>query len=174
MLPAERRDLCHACRSFPGFARRRRAHFRRAARTAHRRRRRRRSHPALGRAPDECQTFNAASEPLTDPLTGTQITSIEWMAEDALPFPFCLSGFTDEEHGAQYRDDLEHRPRQHRARRPRPDHCRRIARRSAARRKSCFRPMPARTAATVRRRSSPGRVSGRRLQEQTADPVVAL
>ena len=52
------------------------------------------------------QTFNAASEPLTDPLTGTQITNIEWKAEDALPFPFCLSGFTDEEHGAQFRDDL--------------------------------------------------------------------
>ena len=51
-------------------------------------------------------TFDAASEPLTDPLTGTQITNIEWMAEDALPFPFCLSGFTDEEHGAQFRDDL--------------------------------------------------------------------
>jgi hypothetical protein len=52
------------------------------------------------------QTFNAASEPLIDPLTGTQITNIEWMTEDALPFPFCLSGFTDEEHGAQFRDDL--------------------------------------------------------------------
>ena len=52
------------------------------------------------------QTFDAAREPLTDPLTGTQITNIEWMAEDALPFPFCLSGFTDEEHGAQFRDDL--------------------------------------------------------------------
>ena len=52
------------------------------------------------------QTFNANNQPLTDPLTGTQITNIEWMAEDALPFPFCLSGFTDEEHGAQFRDDL--------------------------------------------------------------------
>ena len=52
------------------------------------------------------QTFDAASQPLTDPLTGTQITNIEWMAEDALPFPFCLSGLTDEEHGAQFRDDL--------------------------------------------------------------------
>ena len=52
------------------------------------------------------QAFDAASEPLTDPLTGTQITNIEWMTEDALPFPFCLSGFTDEEHGAQFRDDL--------------------------------------------------------------------
>jgi len=52
------------------------------------------------------QSFNASNQPLTDPLTGTQITNIEWMAEDALPFPFCLSGFTDEEHGAQFRDDL--------------------------------------------------------------------
>ena len=52
------------------------------------------------------QSFNATNQPLTDPLTSTQITNIEWMAEDALPFPFCLSGFTDEEHGAQFRDDL--------------------------------------------------------------------
>ncbi len=52
------------------------------------------------------QTFDATSQPLTDPLTSTQITNIQWMAEDALPFPFCLSGFTDEEHGAQFRDDL--------------------------------------------------------------------
>jgi Baseplate J-like protein len=52
------------------------------------------------------QAFNAASNPLTDPLTGTEITNITWMPEDALPFPFCLSGFTDEEHGAQFRDDL--------------------------------------------------------------------
>ena len=52
------------------------------------------------------QAFNAASNPLTDPLTGTEITNITWLPEDALPFPFCLSGFTDEEHGAQFRDDL--------------------------------------------------------------------
>jgi hypothetical protein len=52
------------------------------------------------------QPFNAKNEPLTDPLTNTQVTNIEWMAEDALPFSFCLSGFTDEEHGAQFRDDL--------------------------------------------------------------------
>jgi hypothetical protein len=51
-------------------------------------------------------TFGNGGQPLTDPLTGTEITEIEWMAEDALPFPFCLSGFTDEEHGDQYRDDL--------------------------------------------------------------------
>ena len=28
------------------------------------------------------------------------------MPEDALPFPFCLSGFTDETHGSEYKDDL--------------------------------------------------------------------
>jgi hypothetical protein len=52
------------------------------------------------------QAFNTKNESLTDPLTNIQITNIEWMAEDALPFSFCLSGFTDEEHGAQFRDDL--------------------------------------------------------------------
>ena len=52
------------------------------------------------------QTFDAGGDPLTDPVTTDQITNIKWMAEDALPFPFCLSGFTDEEHGAQYHDDL--------------------------------------------------------------------
>ena len=52
------------------------------------------------------QAFDAASQALTDPLTGDQITNIEWMTDDALPFPFCLSGFTDEEHGAEFRDNL--------------------------------------------------------------------
>ena len=51
------------------------------------------------------------NSPLIDPLTAaenppTEITQIEWMPEDALPFPFCLSGFTDEEHGSEYFDDL--------------------------------------------------------------------
>lgn len=46
------------------------------------------------------------NSPLTDPLTAAEITGIEWMAEDALPFPFCISGFADEEHGSQYFDDL--------------------------------------------------------------------
>jgi Baseplate J-like protein len=47
-----------------------------------------------------------AAAAVTDPLTNELIVEIEWMPEDALPFPFCLSGFTDEEHGAQFRDDL--------------------------------------------------------------------
>jgi hypothetical protein len=47
-----------------------------------------------------------ATAPVTDLLTNQLIVEIEWMPEDALPFPFCLSGFTDEEHGAQFHDDL--------------------------------------------------------------------
>ena len=42
---------------------------------------------------------------VNDILTGEAIVEIEWMPEDALPFPFCLSGFTDEE-PSQYNDDL--------------------------------------------------------------------
>ena len=37
-------------------------------------------------------------EPLTDPLTGEEITQIAWDAMDALPFPFCVSSITDPEH----------------------------------------------------------------------------
>ena len=52
------------------------------------------------------RAFDENDQPLTDPLTGTEVTAIEWMPEDALPFPFCLSGFTDEAHGSQFRNDL--------------------------------------------------------------------
>src|SRR4051794_11752618 len=52
------------------------------------------------------RAFDDAAAPLTDPLTSAEITSVEWMQEDALPFPFCLSGFTDPEHGAKFLDDL--------------------------------------------------------------------
>lgn len=38
--------------------------------------------------------------PLTDPVTGDQITEIVWDAEDALPFPLCLSSIADEALGA--------------------------------------------------------------------------
>jgi baseplate J-like protein len=37
--------------------------------------------------------------PLTDPLTGTEITEIAWAAADALSFPLCISSQTDQEHG---------------------------------------------------------------------------
>ena len=38
---------------------------------------------AIAKAPDD--------SPLTDPVTGDEITEIVWDDEDALPFPFCLS-----------------------------------------------------------------------------------
>jgi len=37
----------------------------------------------------------------TDPLTGEAITEIAWGAEDALPFPLCISSVTDEQHGSE-------------------------------------------------------------------------
>jgi hypothetical protein len=37
--------------------------------------------------------------PRTDPLTNDEITEIVWTAEDALPFPLCISSVTDEAHG---------------------------------------------------------------------------
>ncbi len=38
---------------------------------------------------------------LTDPVTGTQVTGIEWDAADALPFAICISSTTDAEHGSR-------------------------------------------------------------------------
>ncbi len=40
------------------------------------------------------------SDPLTDPLDGSEVTEIAWHADDALPFPLCLSAETDASHGA--------------------------------------------------------------------------
>jgi hypothetical protein len=42
----------------------------------------------------ECGTENE----LKDPLYGKSITEIQWHADDALPFPVCVSSVTDEEH----------------------------------------------------------------------------
>jgi len=39
--------------------------------------------------------------PLVDPLTNTKITRIAWAADDALPFPICISSTTDATHGAR-------------------------------------------------------------------------
>lgn len=44
--------------------------------------------------------------PLTDPLTGDEITEIGWAAEDGLPFPLCISSLTDEAHGEVYLDNV--------------------------------------------------------------------
>lgn len=34
------------------------------------------------------------------------VTEVEWHAEDALPFPLCVSAKTDEEHGGEYVEDV--------------------------------------------------------------------
>ncbi len=52
------------------------------------------------------QADDGAGGALVDPLSGAAITQIEWRSEDALPFSFCLSGFSDELHGATFYDDL--------------------------------------------------------------------
>ena len=44
--------------------------------------------------------------PLTDPLTGTQITEISWADEDALSFALCISAVTDEDHGSVFVDGI--------------------------------------------------------------------
>lgn len=41
-----------------------------------------------------------------DLLYSARITGIEWHAEDALPFPLCVSAKTDEEHGEEYVEDV--------------------------------------------------------------------
>jgi hypothetical protein len=41
-------------------------------------------------------------EAVTDPLNGTDLVEIAWDEADALPFPLCISGRTDDAHGAQY------------------------------------------------------------------------
>jgi len=46
------------------------------------------------------------TDPLTDPLDGTEITEIAWLAEDALPFALCLSSETDEAHGSALIEDV--------------------------------------------------------------------
>jgi hypothetical protein len=45
-------------------------------------------------------------DPLTDPVTNEEITEIAWHAEDALPFPLCISSATDTEHGNEYIEDV--------------------------------------------------------------------
>ncbi len=51
------------------------------------------------------QAFDGAT-PLTDPLTEEAITEIEWPADDAPPFPVCVSAITEEDHGAHLVEDV--------------------------------------------------------------------
>ena len=52
------------------------------------------------------ESQDSAGQPLTDPLTTQPITEIYWSAEDALPFPLCISAETDSLHGNQLIDDV--------------------------------------------------------------------
>jgi hypothetical protein len=47
-----------------------------------------------------------AAHKLVDPLTGDNITEIQWGIEDALPFPLCISAVTDEQHGHKYTENI--------------------------------------------------------------------
>ena len=48
------------------------------------------------------QAFGDDGDPLTDPVTGDDVTWIDWHEEDALRFPLCLSAETDPEFGAAF------------------------------------------------------------------------
>ena len=52
------------------------------------------------------QVLPTAPATSSDPLTGQPITEIEWALADALPFALCISGVTDEAHGARHLDDI--------------------------------------------------------------------
>ncbi len=47
------------------------------------------------------QATDYKNHPLVDPLNGQAIMQISWGAEDALPFPLCISSITDAEHNSQ-------------------------------------------------------------------------
>jgi hypothetical protein len=53
----------------------------------------------------QVRAFDGAA-PLTDPLDDSPITEIAWGADDALPFPLCISSETDDEHGNLALDDV--------------------------------------------------------------------
>ena len=46
------------------------------------------------------RTQDYMGNPLMDPLFNQPITQISWAAEDALPFPLCISSTTDADHGS--------------------------------------------------------------------------
>jgi len=49
----------------------------------------------------EVRTQDYMGNPLMDPLFDQPITQISWAAEDALPFPLCISSTTDAVHGSK-------------------------------------------------------------------------
>jgi hypothetical protein len=46
------------------------------------------------------------TRPEIDPLDNTPVLEIGWSLDDALPFPLCLSGISDGEHGCVYHNDI--------------------------------------------------------------------
>ncbi|PML76318.1 baseplate J/gp47 family protein [Enterovibrio norvegicus] len=50
----------------------------------------------------ETQAFDEGGDPLTDPVTGDEITLIHWHARDALITPVCISSETSIEEGRRY------------------------------------------------------------------------
>jgi hypothetical protein len=67
--------------------------------------------PATGAAADadpnhRCVVRLTSVTPGTDPLDGTPIIEIEWAAEDALPFPLCISAMVNQGGGSTVVGDL--------------------------------------------------------------------
>lgn len=52
------------------------------------------------------RTTNDLGDPLIDPLNGQAITQIAWSADDALPFPLCLSSTIDTDDGPRQLTDV--------------------------------------------------------------------
>ena len=146
---------------------------------------RRRHPPPLRRAADRGRDARTRQgKPLVDPLfepapairsrrradSRTPVTEIQWSADDALPFPVCISStFLDATGEAQIADRRQRRARQRRARRPRPDD----ARGSAA--APCPQPTLVRAASTARPLQPVGRrcrsrCATGRASRQPADP----
>jgi hypothetical protein len=54
----------------------------------------------------QCFSSDDPTKPLTDPLTGLEITEIAWAKGDALPFPLCISAVMDKEHQSKFLEDI--------------------------------------------------------------------
>jgi len=67
--------------------------------------------PTTGKESDADPTHRHAVRlkevwPAVDPLNNTPVTEIQWHAEDALPFPLCISAITDKKHGERYVENV--------------------------------------------------------------------
>jgi len=67
--------------------------------------------PTTGKESDADPTHRHAVRlkevwPAVDPLNNTPVTEIQWHAEDARPFPLCISAITDKKHGERYVENV--------------------------------------------------------------------